>query len=76
MADIALLNDIFSVDRLGKTRPTTVTVELIQRSNQGFTRNHVHVETWYFVVPIEGLERGVPSRYAASPRTALEKVVR
>jgi hypothetical protein len=57
VADVAIFDDGFGLDRLRETRPTTAAVELIHGSKQRLARNHVYVKTRFLVVPIGVLER-------------------
>ena len=49
-------SDARRVDRLCETGPTTTGIILIFRAKQGFSRNHINVDPWFFVIPVLILE--------------------
>src|SRR5262245_29031631 len=61
MAVVHLLNHIFRLYRPGETRPSGVTVILVNRREQRFAPYDIHVNTRLFVVPIGVIKRRLRS---------------
>ena len=57
MAEVALLDDVGGLDRLGEARPAGTAVELVDRREQRLAGDHVDVDAGLVVVPVLAGER-------------------